>query len=42
VGSHSKKDDESDASFEIEKTKHGSKRPWPELVFKSEFHEEHM
>lgn len=39
---HCKEDDENDASLEIEKTKHGSERPRPELMFKGEFHEEHM
>ena len=42
VGSHCKKDDKNDAGLEIEKTKHRSERPRPELMFKSEFHEEHM
>ena len=42
AGSHSKEDDKNDASLEIEKTKHGSERSRPELVFKSEFHESHM
>lgn len=42
VGSHRKEDNQSGASLEIEKTKHRSKRPRPELLLKSKFHGGHM
>lgn len=42
VGSHGKENNNSGTRLEIEKTKHRSERPRPELVFKSKFHGEHM
>jgi hypothetical protein len=39
---HRKEDNQSGASLEIEKTKHRSKRPRPELLLKSKFHGGHM
>lgn len=42
MGSHRKEDNKGGASLEIEKTKHGSKRPGPELLLKSKFHGGHM
>ena len=42
MDSHGKENNNSGTGLEIEKTKHRSERPRPELVFKSKFHGEHM